>query len=206
MSESLKTQKYDKKPFSVEAVRVTQENLMAVLEWCAGVLFPASGKLGPFVKVEVRRPISERQTRAYIGDWVLKAGSGFKVYNDRAFFEAFQLQPANARVEEMYLAAKRAIAEAPKSDVFPGEPVEMQEELPTVDRYHQAMHAARAEAAQIGDSIIRSMRAHPSSGTYDNVTPLNMPRMGRNWAGRLEYIQPENAELPDDYWAGHPTD
>lgn len=190
----LKTQKYDRKPFSVEAVRVTQENLMEVLEWCAGVLFPASGKLGPFVKVEVRRPISERQTRAYIGDWVLKAGSGFKVYNDRAFFEAFQLSPGLQIVNRP----------------FPGEPEEMQEvvvektPLPPIDAY-----ISTRDRTAYFEAMARARFEHPSNFPRPVDTSVyEPPKPGpfRRALHAVPVVEQKTPDLPDDYWAGHPTD
>jgi hypothetical protein len=94
---------YARKPFFVEAVRVTDENISDVEGWCGGEV-----KRGPapkfkkhaaaqdgqvlFIKVPVVRPVTDRQTMAYAGDWVVRAGQSFKVYTHKAFEESFQSQ------------------------------------------------------------------------------------------------------------------
>lgn len=97
----IKPEKYVRKPFEVEAVEVTQENLHEVAQWCGGTIeTDTEGPRGDqeFVKVQVKRPLSDRQTRAYPGDWVLLATTsdrdagpaGFKVYTPKAFTTSFQ--------------------------------------------------------------------------------------------------------------------
>ena len=87
------TEKFMRKPFLVEGVRVTEENMAAVAEWCSGQVDSTipMGKKYPvnYVKVRVIRPLNERQTRAFKGDWVLYAGTGYKVYSDKAFKDSF---------------------------------------------------------------------------------------------------------------------
>ena len=86
---SFETHKYNRKPFSVDAVQVTADNIHEVAKWCMGkVETENDGRL--YIKVKVRRPLTDRQTKAYIGDWVLYAGTGFKVYTDRAFTGSFE--------------------------------------------------------------------------------------------------------------------
>lgn len=80
---------YIRRPFEVEAVQVTEENIQDVADWCDGEIRHTAEKI-PFVKVQVARPMTTRQTRAFIGDWVLYAGRGFKVYNTKAFEGSFQ--------------------------------------------------------------------------------------------------------------------
>jgi hypothetical protein len=86
-SMSVETTTYVRKPFEVEAVQVTEENMDAVSEWCNGNINPGNR---PFIKVHVARALNDRQTKAYSGDWVLYAGTGFKVYTDKAFGKTFE--------------------------------------------------------------------------------------------------------------------
>lgn len=80
--------KFMRKPFYIDAIQVTASNLDQVTRWCKGQLYEnADGTY--YIKVRVYKPLNERQTKAYIGDWVLKAGKGFKVYSDRAFNNTF---------------------------------------------------------------------------------------------------------------------
>lgn len=99
----LKLEKYERLPFTIEAVEVTAENMKAVAKWCGGQI-RTSGKRGiqKYIKVEVKRALNDRQTQAYIGDFVLKAGSGFKVYTPKAFSESFR-----KKIEDMVAVAGR---------------------------------------------------------------------------------------------------
>jgi hypothetical protein len=87
---------FERLPFTVEAIRLTPENLTAVAEWCGGQV-RTSGKRGiqKYIKVDVKRALNDRQTMAYVGDWVLRAGSGFKVYTPKAFDASFKKQVAD---------------------------------------------------------------------------------------------------------------
>lgn len=84
----IETTKYVRKPFEVEAVQVTEENIEAVKDWCQGTLEQDNR---PFIRIRVARVLNERQTKAYPGDWVLYAGTGFKVYTPKAFKKTFEL-------------------------------------------------------------------------------------------------------------------
>lgn len=79
---------FDRNPFQVTAAQVTEDNIDEVADWCGGrVRTPTNGEV--HVKVDVRRPLNVRQTQAFVGCWVLQAGSGFKVYTDSAFRDNF---------------------------------------------------------------------------------------------------------------------
>jgi hypothetical protein len=88
------TRKYIRKPFEIDAVQVTEENLEDIAKWCSGeVQKEAHGKKDVrFVKVRVNRPLNERQTKAFVGDWVLYAGTGYKVYTAKAFDSCFEAE------------------------------------------------------------------------------------------------------------------
>lgn len=88
-------EKYVRKPFYIDAVRVSQSNMAEVAQWCKGDIrsVPAtkdSEKLVQYIQVKVSRPMKENQTRAFVGDWVLYAGKGWKVYTNRAFEACFE--------------------------------------------------------------------------------------------------------------------
>ena len=94
----IETTTYVRKPFEVEAVEVTEENIEEVKDWCQGYL-DTDKRL--FIKVKVARALNERQTKAYSGDWVLYAGTGFKVYTAKAFHRTFERpHNVNATPEE----------------------------------------------------------------------------------------------------------
>lgn len=91
----LKTHKFARKPFYVDAVRVTEGNMEEVAKWCQGEI-KTEGDAGRaeeetrYISVKVHRPLTDRQTQAFVGDWVLFAGSGFKVYTPKAFDKSFE--------------------------------------------------------------------------------------------------------------------
>lgn len=87
----IETNKFARKPFHVDAVQVTAENMDEVASWCQGTVTRTDlSPVGDFIKVRVHRPLTERQTKAFVGDWVLYAGTGFKVYTDKAFEKSFE--------------------------------------------------------------------------------------------------------------------
>lgn len=118
------TQDYLRKPLPVKGARVTADNLDSIASWTEGtveVTENRAGKKVTFVRVPVINPQNPRQTTAYVGDWVLCSGTGFKVYTNRAFQKSFDLAPvqsdapANASVE--YLETGDGLAGGPDSDV-----------------------------------------------------------------------------------------
>ena len=101
---------YCRKRFDVEAVQVTPENMADVAKWCNGDVIQCgadgSDDLSTsadrdYIKVKVSRPLNEKQTRAFSGDWVLKAGTGFKVYTDRAMKNSFEPVTLVASMEKL---------------------------------------------------------------------------------------------------------
>jgi hypothetical protein len=96
----VETQQYQRKPIIVDAVRVTEDNFFDVAHWCQGAIVSGGGQAksideikqdkNKFIKVRVINPQRVRQTKAYVGDWVLYSEyNGYKVYTNGAFENAF---------------------------------------------------------------------------------------------------------------------
>lgn len=85
----MKTHKFARKPFYVDAVRISEENMEEVAQWCKGEI-QVDPQEGRHIKVRVLRPMNERQTTAFVGDWILDGGTGFKVYTAKAFDKSFE--------------------------------------------------------------------------------------------------------------------
>jgi hypothetical protein len=120
--------KYNRKTFDVDAIQVTTENMREISEWCAGSVQEEQGR--PFVKVPVNKPLDERQTKAFAGDWVLKAGSGFKVYTGKAFVKSFELVDGVIKDAVVQAAKPQPVAQ---ETAVAGSPAAMaKEELRTV--------------------------------------------------------------------------
>lgn len=91
----MKTTTYHRKSFPVEAVQVTLENMLEVREWTKGEIKTDQNKAAKprYIYIPVRQALNERQQRAYVGDWVLRSGHTFRIYNDNAFRNSFELPP-----------------------------------------------------------------------------------------------------------------
>lgn len=89
-----KTETFVRKPFDVEGIRVTKDNMGDVAKWCDGelkALGEHDGRFGPYIQVKVMRPLFPRQSQAFVGDWVLYTPSGgYKVYTDKALHVSFE--------------------------------------------------------------------------------------------------------------------
>lgn len=82
------TETYIRKPLYVEAVRITEENFDEIAAWVPGKVQKQGSKR--YIKVMVANPKSDRQTKAYVGDWILwTERGGHKVYTPKAFELAF---------------------------------------------------------------------------------------------------------------------
>jgi hypothetical protein len=108
----IETQNYERIPFPIKAVRVTEENLEDIVKWSKGTL-TTDDKGRRCVEVDVKRPIHDNQRYAYPGDWLTTSGSGYKVYLDDAFKRCFRLVPMESadpsdlkKLQEQYAPAQ----------------------------------------------------------------------------------------------------
>jgi len=85
---------YTRRPFVVKAVQVSAENLTELASWCGGAVEGEGA--GQFIRVPVGHPMNDRQTQAFPGDWLLKAGRSFKSYTDKAFTASFAVSDPEA--------------------------------------------------------------------------------------------------------------
>lgn len=93
----LQLEEYTRKPFSIKAVQVTDENMEAVAEWCKGKIETTDSKIAEglgkepevYIKARVQQPMNDRQTKAFPGDWVLYMNNGYKIYSDKSFRRSF---------------------------------------------------------------------------------------------------------------------
>lgn len=90
---SVTTTKFIRKPLYVAAVRVTGANFDEVADWCQGEVqqdeVPGQGTGKKFIRVRVHNPKNPRQTKAFVGDWLLYTERGYKVYTNKAFHASF---------------------------------------------------------------------------------------------------------------------
>jgi hypothetical protein len=113
-------EKYVRKPFEIDAVRVSKSNMEEVAGWCGGVIHfvdhaGVEKNKTAYIKVRVERALKENQTRAFVGDWVLKAGKGYKVYTHRAFEACFErVTPLDEKLDDIWQNKQEPLFEAPK--------------------------------------------------------------------------------------------
>lgn len=86
----METEKYQRKTFIVNAVQVTEENMAEIAVWTSGNIVQKDDAPGPYVDIDTHQPINERQTQAYIDDWVLETGGTFKIFTPKAFKKNFE--------------------------------------------------------------------------------------------------------------------
>lgn len=72
-----------RKPFYVNGIEVTRDNMDSVAHWCQGHVIQDGDR--SFIRVPVERATTRRQTEAYVGTWVTVSKQdgkrSFKVYN-----------------------------------------------------------------------------------------------------------------------------
>lgn len=90
---SVTTTRYVRKPLHVDAVRITEGNFEEIAAWCQGDIRTEDndgerhGKR--YIKIRVHNPKNPRQTKAFVGDWLLYTDKGYKVYVNKAFMASF---------------------------------------------------------------------------------------------------------------------
>lgn len=103
--------KYVRKPLFVDAIQVTTQNFEEVAQWCQGDIQSThdfeQGVTSDknHIRVRVHNPKSVRQTQAFVGDWILYAERGYKVYTNKAFHNSFdqveeEIKPGFSDAEE----------------------------------------------------------------------------------------------------------
>ena len=87
------TTQHIRKPLYVDAVRITGANFDEIATWCQGEVLqdevPGKGTGKRHIKVRVHNPKNPRQTKAFVGDWLLYTERGYKVYTNKAFHASF---------------------------------------------------------------------------------------------------------------------
>ena len=95
----METTLFKRKPIYVQAVRVDEDNFLEVVAWCQGSIVTPGQTFSldklrdikdKYISVRVVNPQRPRQTKAFVGDWVLYSEyQGYKVYTNGAFHNAF---------------------------------------------------------------------------------------------------------------------
>lgn len=98
----MKPEKFARRPFLVDAVRVSSTEMVEAANWCNGEILTENrgNRKVQYIYLDVPNAKSERQKKAYVGDYLLKAGKGFKVYTPKAFDDCFE-EPSEELLKSM---------------------------------------------------------------------------------------------------------
>lgn len=104
---SIKTSKYVRRPLYVDAVQITKANFLELAAWCMGEIRTNEGEVlieNPWpestngvnpadchIRIRVHDPKNFRQTKGFVGDWILYSKMGYRVYNPKSFRASFDL-------------------------------------------------------------------------------------------------------------------
>jgi hypothetical protein len=109
MEQTSITKRYVRKPLYVDAVEITEDNFHDIARWCFGEIcnidetpVDTNDPVMPskqYIHVRVHNPKNPRQTRAYVGDWILYTERGYKVYATKAFRANFDEVEENGGAE-----------------------------------------------------------------------------------------------------------
>jgi hypothetical protein len=150
------TRKYLRKPLYVDAVRITGGNFDEISAWCQGEILhdelPNNVTGKKYIKVRVHNPKNPRQTKAYVGDWLLYTERGYKVYTSKAFHAAFDLVEENAPLSDPRLTGDPVVDGAAPDTV-----VEIEAVPATPEAIAQAVIANEAarESEMISQAVTR---------------------------------------------------
>lgn len=111
------TQKFIRKPLYVDAVQLTLENFDEVVAWCQGEVRDYNDNpldadraknqaIERYIFVRVHNPKTVRQSKAFVGDWLLYTERGYKVYTQKAFRNSFDKVPEQPGEPEPVPAAE----------------------------------------------------------------------------------------------------
>jgi hypothetical protein len=118
---AISTQKYIRKPLYVDAVRITAGNFDEIAAWCQGEVQQDDAAGKKFIKVRVHNPKNPRQTKAFVGDWLLYTERGYKVYTNKAFHASFDVVPEQQEAQEAVKPPANAVAADPSPEKGVGE-------------------------------------------------------------------------------------
>lgn len=167
-------QSFVRKQFPVQAARVTPLNIEELAEFCGGRLMHDGEKDGQFsrdyIKVRVAFPLNEEQTKARVGDWLVKQGRNFKVYKDRAFRNTFETKDGTPvpqqEIEQVATQEPSVSSENRPSPAAMPKKIVHTEPASTPDEIDQAKLEAQIETETFQES--EPPHAPPSENVVDS--------------------------------------
>lgn len=81
---------YVRRPFEVQAIQVTAQNMAAVARWCGGKIAKTRTEVN-FIDVPTVKEKHPSHGRAFVGSWVVTGREGtFSTYSDKTFQRTFE--------------------------------------------------------------------------------------------------------------------
>lgn len=118
---------FSRKPFVVNAVQVTLENVADVAEWCKGTVGQSSYKMVgtetqlPCVKIPGQGNYKGQEFTALLGYWIVERKGSFRVYKPAQFESTFeQYKSLSKAIEEADMTAAALTSHFAENNVFPG--------------------------------------------------------------------------------------
>ncbi len=91
----MEIREFVRKPKKVEAVRVTNDNMTEVANWCLGeIRAHVPHRTGPkfYIQVHLYGAFTGNEKilgKADVGNWIVQTGSGFRIYSNSRFKKKF---------------------------------------------------------------------------------------------------------------------
>lgn len=99
---------YVRKPFTVEAVEVTEDNIDEIAKMCGTIETTDRGD--KFIKVD--QEVVKNVTRVYVGFWMTKNGGSIRFYSKRIFTQQFIPNSPNINESVKFINASHRKAAA----------------------------------------------------------------------------------------------
>jgi hypothetical protein len=163
------TQKFVRKPLFVDAVRVTTANFEELAAWCQGEIVRDEKQTGHrkrHIKVRVHNPKHPRQSKAFVGDWILYTDKGYKVYTNMAFRQSFdETETPSVPIENIEEPLKAELRDAHDA----AQTREMLEDKPNLEaEIHQELLDQRPMSPEMQQAI---KTIEDEGGTVEQATP-----------------------------------
>lgn len=172
------TKQFIRKPLYVDAVRITGANFDEVATWCQGevkeVEATETAPAKKYIRVRVHNPANPRQTKAYVGDWILYTERGYKIYTNRAFRASFDIveEPKTlAQAIEDTRAAAVSEGIAVEAEIAPGITQTVEQELELVPATPQNIADAVAANVAAQSEQPENVESDPEAPTREKIDP-----------------------------------
>src|SRR5688500_5754916 len=204
----MKTEKFLRRPFEVNAVQVTPQNAAEIAEWCGGTVGEADYKLAGFVckmgtvLVPGNGPNKGRNIEARIGSYVLELDGKFRVLRKQQFHEMFS--PAMGLLRESLKPGDFVQDKDEHDGVWQGEVVYVDQVLVTYPFKGNVLHEANqlikidAYSEQTEKNWLLSAEADKGVPYNEALAKINAMRAAAQDAiGDGEIDPPAQGELDD---------